>query len=73
MYTKILINQNEQPSDKFKVIVSYAYGIDAIRTHGRGANSVGILLQIDLEKAVGSGFSPTHLDHWSGWQHLFGR
>jgi len=61
------------PSDKYKVIVSYAYGIDAIRTHGRGANSVGILLQIDLEKAGGTGFSPTHLDHWSGWQHLFGR
>ncbi len=61
------------PSDKFKIIASYAYGINAIRDGGRGANSISLLLQIDLEKAVGSSFSPAHLGHWNGWQHLFGR
>ena len=61
------------PSDKFKIIASYAYGINAIRSDGRGANSVSILLQIDLEKAVSSGFHPTALGHWNGWQHLFNR
>jgi hypothetical protein len=61
------------PSDKFKIIASYAYGINAIRSDGRGANSVSILLQIDLEKAVSSGFHPAALGHWNGWQHLFNR
>lgn len=61
------------PTDKFKVIVSYAYGIDAIRDGGRGASSISLLLQIDLEKTVGSVFSPDHLGHWNGWQHLFSR
>jgi hypothetical protein len=28
--------------------VGYAYGFDAMRDHGRGANSVGILCQVDL-------------------------
>ena len=61
------------PSDKFKLIASYAYGINAIRSDGRGANSVGILLQIDLEKTVPSGFHPAALGRWNGWQHLFNR
>lgn len=61
------------PSNKYKVIVSYAYGIDAIRDGGRGASSVSFLLQIDLEKAMSSVFSPARLDHWNGWQHLFDR
>ena len=60
------------PSDRFKVIASYAYGIDAVRTHGRGANSVGILLQVDLEK-TGQGFSSSTPGNWRGWTHLFNR
>ena len=36
-------------SRAWKVIVGYGYGIDAIRSHGRGANSVGFLCQYDLE------------------------
>ncbi|MEW6303089.1 MAG: hypothetical protein AB1705_06435 [Verrucomicrobiota bacterium] len=30
------------------IVFGYAYGIDAIRSHGRGANSIGILCQFDL-------------------------
>ncbi|HEX7652929.1 MAG TPA: hypothetical protein VF607_05450 [Verrucomicrobiae bacterium] len=61
------------PTDKWKVIVSYAYGFNALRSDGRGANSVGILLQIDLEKTVAKGFHPDALGRWNGWQHLFNR
>ncbi|HEV2692415.1 MAG TPA: hypothetical protein VG347_05920 [Verrucomicrobiae bacterium] len=61
------------PSDKYKVIVSYEYGIDAIRDHGRGANSISFLLQIDLEKIVGHDFSVAHPGQWNGWQHIFSR
>jgi hypothetical protein len=38
-------------SDTFKVLVSYAYGIDAIRNGSRGAQSIGILVQLDWEQA----------------------
>jgi len=61
------------PTDKWKIIVSYAYGIDAIRSHGRGANSIGILLQIDLEKVVSRDFTAVHPGKWNGWQHIFNR
>jgi len=61
------------PSDKFKVIASYEYGIDAIRSGGRGASSISILLQFDLEKITSHDFSPTHPGTWNGWQHLFSR
>jgi hypothetical protein len=40
-----------KPSNAFKVLVSYAYGIDAIRNGSRGAQSIGILLQFDWEQA----------------------
>ena len=36
------------PSGEWHVLAGYAYGIDALRTHGRGANSIGILCQVDL-------------------------
>ncbi len=61
------------PTDKFKVIVGYAYGIDAIRSSGRGANSVSVLLQWDLEKTYGANFNSSVLGHWQGLEHLFGR
>ena len=38
-------------SPSFKLMVGYAYGVDAIRSHGRGANSIGFLMQFDLERA----------------------
>ncbi len=61
------------PSDKFKCIVSYAYGIDAIRSGGRGANSISILMQFDLEKPHGSGFTDAQPGRWRGWSWLLGR
>jgi hypothetical protein len=32
------------------VVLSYGYGIDAIRSHGRGGHSIGLLFQFDFEK-----------------------
>ena len=46
------------PSDRLKIMVNYAYGMDAIRSHGRGANSVGILMQLDLGRAPSRTFNP---------------
>jgi hypothetical protein len=61
------------PSNRFKFIVNYAYGVNAIRSSGRGASSIGFLLQIDLDKTRSTGFSPAQPDHWRGWNWLFGR
>ncbi len=60
------------PTDRFKVMVSYGYGIDAIRSHGRGANSFGLLVQLDLGRIHSETFRPTHPLQWRGWQQLFG-
>jgi hypothetical protein len=59
-------------SSSLKVILGYAYGIDAIRDNGRGASSVGILLQLDLEKAHAEMFSPTEPSRWRGFEKVFG-
>jgi hypothetical protein len=59
------------PSDRLKIMFHYAYGVDALRSHGRGANSVGILLQWDLRKARGEKFNPAHPNRWRGWQWFF--
>jgi hypothetical protein len=58
------------PSDRLKIMFDYAYGVDALRSHGRGANSVGILLQWDLQKTHGEGFTPAHPNRWRGWQWI---
>jgi hypothetical protein len=60
------------PSQRLKVMVNYAYGVDAIRSHGRGANSIGIFLQLDLQRPHGPAFNPAHPGLWRGWQWLFG-
>ena len=61
------------PSDKFRCIVSYGYGFNAIRGGGRGANSISFLMQIDLDQPHGDGFKSTQPDHWRGWNWLLGR
>ena len=61
------------PSDRFKCTVTYAYGIDAFRSSGRGASSISFLLQIDLDKPADSGFSPAQPGRWNGWNWLLGR
>jgi len=60
------------PSDRFKIMLDYAYGVDAIRSHGRGAQSIGLLMQWDLRPTPGEGFHPAHPDRWRGWQWFLG-
>ena len=56
----------------WKVMVGYAYGVDAIRTGGEGAHSVGILMQLDLGKAKAEVFDPSVPSRWQGLQRVFG-
>ena len=60
------------PSDRWKIMVGYGYGVDAIRSRGRGANNIGMLVQWDLEKTHVEKFNPAHPNRWRGWQWLFG-
>jgi hypothetical protein len=61
------------PSDKFKCILSYAYGIDAVRASGHGANSVNLLIQVDLGRIKSSKFTAASPSRWQGWNWLLGR
>lgn len=38
------------PSKVMKWVLAYGYGIDAIRSSGRGANSIAVMVEIDLER-----------------------
>jgi hypothetical protein len=60
------------PSDRLKIMATYGYGIDAIRSPGRGANNVGILIQLDLGHAPSQTFNAPQQQHWRGWQWFFG-
>ena len=59
-------------SDRWKMVLDYGYGINAIRSGGRGASSVDLLLQIDLDKFRGSPFHPLQPGLWRGWRGIFG-
>ena len=59
------------PSDRWKIMLDYGYGIDAIRTHGRGANSLGVLVQFDLGHLHSKSFSSPQPSLWRGWQRIF--
>ena len=59
------------PSDRWKMMLDYAYGIDAIRSHGRGANSIGLLVQFDLGHLRSKSFSSPQPSLWRGWQRIF--
>ncbi|MGA2247366.1 MAG: hypothetical protein ABSH48_20445 [Verrucomicrobiota bacterium] len=61
------------PSDKFKCLMAYAYGVDALRASGRGASSVSILIQVDLGRFHSSNFNETQPNRWQGWNWLLGR
>jgi hypothetical protein len=39
----------QSPRNTWHIIAGYAYGVDAIREGGRGAHSIGLLCQFDLE------------------------
>jgi hypothetical protein len=47
------------PSDSWQVALGYGYGIDALRDGNRGAHSVSILLQFDLDSTKRRFFDPT--------------
>lgn len=57
-------------SPTWRVMVGYGYGFDAIRTNGRGAQSIGFLLQIDLSPAKEAFFKSEPPGHWRGLQHI---
>ena len=58
-------------TSSLKVMLGYAYGIDAIRTGGRGAHSVGMLMQFDLEHAKKNHLlNPDDLSRWRGWGRM---
>ena len=59
-------------TDSWKILIGYAYGVDAIRSHGRGAHSIGILMQLDWGQAKETMFSPTTPSLWRGLQEVFG-
>jgi hypothetical protein len=59
-------------SSSWKIMVGYAYGVDAIRSGDRGAHSIGVLMQLDWEQARESLFSPTQPSMWRGLQQVFG-
>jgi hypothetical protein len=63
--------QYRTPDDRFKIMLTYGYGVDAIRNGHRGAHSIGLLLQMDLGKIRSKEFSPTQPSNWRGWQWLF--
>jgi hypothetical protein len=58
-------------TSSMKIMAGYAYGIDAIRSGGRGAHSVGILMQFDLGHAKQSLLYPGELNRWRGWGRMF--
>lgn len=55
-----------------KVMVGYAYGVDAIRSSGRGAHSVGFLMQLDWAQTREILSSPQSPTRWRGLQRIFG-
>jgi hypothetical protein len=58
-------------SDRWKIMLNYSYGIDAIRSHGRGANSIGVLVQFDLGHLRSNKFTFPQPSLWRGWQRIF--
>ena len=59
-------------SSSWKIMLGYAYGVDAIRSDGRGAHSVGVLMQLDWEQARETLFDPAQPGMWRGLQQIFG-
>jgi hypothetical protein len=56
----------------FKMMVGYAYGIEAIRSDGRGANSIGVLMQLDWGQAKTQLFNPAEPSRWRGLERVLG-
>ena len=52
-------------SGTWQVMTSYGYGFEAMRSGGRGGQSIGILLEINLGARNPNG--PSKLDHVTGF------
>ncbi len=59
-------------SPTWRVMVGYGYGFNAIRSHGRGAQSIGVLLQLDLAHAKEAFYGPTTPSRNRGFQRVLG-
>ena len=59
-------------SPSLKVMLGYAYGVDAIRSHGRGAQSIGVLMQFDLGEARHKLLNPEQPGRWRGFEKVLG-
>jgi hypothetical protein len=59
-------------SRSFKAMLGYAYGVDAIRSGGRGAHSIGLLMQMDWAQARDALFNPEEPNRWRGLQRVLG-
>jgi len=59
-------------SKAVKVMAGYAFGVDALRTGGRGAHSLGILMQVDWAQARNQLFNPEDPNRWRGFQRVLG-
>jgi hypothetical protein len=65
-----------QPRSKsWQIMAGYAYGIDAIRSHGTGSHVVGVLCQIDLSATTAPDGSRAHMNpnKFRGLNWLLGR
>jgi hypothetical protein len=58
-------------TESLKIMLGYAYGVDAIRTDGRGAHSIGLLMQVDWAQASEM-FNYESPNRWRGLQRVFG-
>ena len=56
----------------WKIMLEYGYGVDAMRSSGRGAHSIGILIQLDWRQAKGALFNPSEPGQWRGLQEILG-
>jgi len=66
----------QSPNGVWQVAFGYARGINAIRSHGRGADTIGVALQFDLDRDMRQGglFDPAKLrDRLRGLEGLFRR
>jgi hypothetical protein len=58
-------------TESFKIMLGYAYGVDAMRGGGRGAHSIGVLMQLDMAHAKEL-LDFNQPNRWRGFQRIFG-
>jgi hypothetical protein len=68
--------QFKSSSGRYQVVLNYSYGIDAVRNGGLGANTIGLLCQVNLEAPPGRHglfFDDGSPDKSRGLFHFFGQ